>query len=232
MTLSDRQADERLDACLRSAGASLPEPTASPEVRAAITALTETGAAGGRALDRSRRVTRLRATACALGGIAAVVTIVAGVLLVENARLRERLDGSLAALRSATATVAARQRGVVTLAGDAHAELLAVNVHHDGCSYATTTTPKFRELIERYGDRRVLFVTLDVTGLDDEQALAFASRFGLTQLLENPPYGHATGVVSLVSAEDKTIIAAAEGTGDIEKIEKRLTGCEKSCPPR
>jgi len=31
----------------------------------------------------------------------------------------------------------------------------------------------------------------------DLQALAFASRFGLTQLLENPPYGHATGVVSL-----------------------------------
>jgi len=238
MSPTDQQLDQRFDACLRQVGEHLPEPAPSQQTRDAIAAMAAHDPCspelhnGTRPVRAHRRFFGARVRVPALGALAAAAAIASGVLFIQNERLQERLDATRAALVDLSQRQAqAPQTGPgLHLMGDGQAELMVVNVHHDRCRYACEVTPKFQQLADRYRDRRVLFVTLDLTDSSQAQAIALAQRFGLTELLEPAQHDHATGVVSLVSTDDGSVLASVDGA-HLDEIESRLTTCERMTPP-
>jgi len=98
--------------------------------------------------------------------------------------------------------------------------LVAVQIHADWCRRSPTVAPIFADLMTKYGNEPVLFVTLDIT--DDvrrEQARLLASNLGVPQALDEP---FESGMIKLIDRESNALLAVVTDREQTGALEVRL----------
>jgi len=101
-------------------------------------------------------------------------------------------------------------------------DLVAVQIHADWCNRTPVIGPIFEELAASYGNRPVLFVTLDIT--DDtraKQARLLAENLGIGHIYD-PPFE--SGMIKLVDRRAGTVLATATGEDQTPEVAHLLAG--------
>ena len=84
-------------------------------------------------------------------------------------------------------------------------KLVAVKVHADWCGRCPTIAPVFAELTADFGNRPVLFVTLDITDdLRRQQARYLARSLGIEWVFDE---SFESGIITLVDREQREVVA-------------------------
>jgi thiol-disulfide isomerase/thioredoxin len=99
-------------------------------------------------------------------------------------------------------------------------QLVAVQIHADWCARSPEVAPIFTELLTKYGNEPVLFVTLDIT--DDvrrEQAKLLSSNLGISQAFDEP---FESGMIKLIDRKNHTVLAAITGREQAGELEVRI----------
>ncbi|MCP3978064.1 MAG: thioredoxin family protein [bacterium] len=98
--------------------------------------------------------------------------------------------------------------------------LVAVQIHADWCRRSPEVAPVFADLLTRYGNEPMLFVTLDIT--DDarrEQAKLLSRSLGIPQAFDEP-FG--SGMIKLIDRESETVLAAIVGQAQAAELDLRI----------
>lgn len=108
----------------------------------------------------------------------------------------------------------------------ASARLVAVSVRVDFCPRCIELAPIFDELMNRYMDDPVLFVTLDVTdqtrrGQAVETASTLDIEYAFAQRYE-------FGTIRLIDRRDRAVLAVVRGRDDVADLENALAGVLKA----
>ena len=86
-----------------------------------------------------------------------------------------------------------------------HPDLVAVNIEADWCLRSPIIAPLFAELVHEYGDRPILFVTMDIT--DDQarqQSQYLASNLEISGVFDAP---FESGMIKLIDRSQGKILA-------------------------
>ncbi len=129
--------------------------------------------------------------------------------------------GILVALAFTVGVERSRSAPAARLAAEAmRPGLVAVQIHADWCPRSPSVAPIFGELLTRYGNQSVLFVTLDIT--DDVrrgQAELLAESLGIVRALDEP-FG--SGMIKLIDRDNDVLLASITGREDSPEFEIRL----------
>ena len=98
--------------------------------------------------------------------------------------------------------------------------LVAMQFHMDGCPLTAETTPVFAELMEKYGDRDVIFTQYDITSPGAvERSSKLAQAIGVDGFYQGP---YQSGVIELVDRETRQVVAVMHRRVDRPKFEEAL----------
>lgn len=98
--------------------------------------------------------------------------------------------------------------------------LVAVQIHADWCARSPEVAPIFAELLTEYGNKPVLFITLDIT--DDtrrEQAKLLSSSLGIPEAFDKP---FESGMIKLIDRKNHAVLATVTGRDQAGEFEARF----------
>lgn len=105
---------------------------------------------------------------------------------------------------------------------DEHAlpDLVAVNIKADWCLRTPEVGPIFAGFTEQYGDRPILFVTIDITDEGTRrQSRYLASSLGISHVYDEP---FASGVIKLVDRRQGVTLATLTGVDEAPMLDGLL----------
>ncbi len=111
--------------------------------------------------------------------------------------------------------------GMLTSSADAaSSDLVAVNIHADWCKRTPTVEPIFSELVDDYGNRSILFVTLDITTDQTRlQAQQLATNLGIPGVFDGP---FESGMIKLIDRRRGELLALLTGKDQMPTMEGLL----------
>ncbi len=108
----------------------------------------------------------------------------------------------------------------VSNAVDAPVDLVAVNIHADWCNRSPTVGPIFSELVDGYGNRPILFVTLDITTDQTRlQARQLAANLDIPGVFDAP---FESGMIKLIDRRRGELLVALTGEDQMPAMEGLL----------
>lgn len=97
-------------------------------------------------------------------------------------------------------------------------QLIAVRFHADWCAVCKQLVPNYAKLISDSRNLPVLFVTLDMTNeITRRQSEYLASSLGIADLWAEQ--GNRVGVIKLLDAASKDVLASISAGDDLQRIE-------------
>ena len=97
-------------------------------------------------------------------------------------------------------------------------QLIAVRFHADWCAVCKPLVPNYAKLVADSQDLPVLFVTLDMTDeITRRQSEYLASSLGIADIWAEQ--GNRVGVIKLLDAGSKDVLASISASDDLQRIE-------------